>query len=572
MANTVFKAVFCIAFISTVFSSCVSHGNNKETPSADTAVIAKGEALFETNCVSCHGFRQDGIGPQLSGITDKNDIGWIKKFISDPQQMIQSGDARAVELHKKFNTTMPSFAFIGDSGMNALVAYLHIHKALASGESADSNEIKDPFPAKIPMSPVTINLQPFITMPASDSNAPKARITKLDFNPATKEICILDLRGKLYKIHDGKPVVMLDMPKKRPAFVNQPGLGSGFGSFAFHPAFEKNGLLYTSHTEAKNTAPADFALPDSVKRAIQYVITEWKLNPSSGEVISEGRELLRINMVSEIHGTQEIAFNPNAKPGDKEFGKLYIGIGDGGSVENGYPWVPHNKSRPWGTIFRIDPLGKNSANGKYGIPDDNPFVTAPEKNILREIYALGFRNPHRITWDKHNRMFVCNIGQHDVESVYLVRPGIDAGWPEREGMFVIHPYGDINKIFPLPANDSIYHFTYPVAAYDHDEGGAIAGGFVYSGKNIPLLSGKFIFGDIPTGRLFYFDPVNLQPGKLEPIRELRISIAGQATQLSKAAGHERVEVRLGCDASGELYVLTKADGKVYRVTGASSNP
>ena len=101
-------------------------------------------------------------------------------------------------------------------------------------------------------------------------------------------------------------------------------------------------------------------------------------------------------------------------------------------------------------------------------------------------------------------MLVCNIGQANIESVNLIMPGHDYGWPIREGTFVLDPYGDLTKVYPLPANDSIYNITYPVAQFDHDGGTAISGGFEYWGTTIPQLTGKFIFGDIAIGKVVLY--------------------------------------------------------------------
>ena len=171
----------------------------------------------------------------------------------------------------------------------------------------------------------------------------------------------------------------MDMAKLKPKFINEPGLATGFGSFAFHPDFAKNGLLYTTHTEAPNSGKADFTYADSIKVTLQWVLTEWKADdPNAPTFSGTSRELLRVNMVSGIHGVQEITFNPLAKPGDEDYGLLYIGIGDGGAVEEGYPFIAHSKEKIWGTIIRIDPAGRNSANGQYGIPTSQSICSGAE--------------------------------------------------------------------------------------------------------------------------------------------------------------------------------------------------
>ncbi len=177
---------------------------------------------------------------------------------------------------------------------------------------------------------------------------------------------------------------------------------------------------------------------------------------------------------------QEIAFNTYAKKGSKDYGNLYIGIGEGGAVGAGFPWIAHSLDKIWGTIIRINPAGRNSRNGKYGIPASNPFVK--KNGAVKEIYAYGFRNPHRINWSTTGLMFASNIGQGNMECSDVVLPGHDYGWPLREGTVAIHPDGELNYVYALPKNDSDYHITYPVAQYDHDEGNAISLGYQYLGK------------------------------------------------------------------------------------------
>ncbi|HKO80296.1 MAG TPA: PQQ-dependent sugar dehydrogenase, partial [Chitinophagaceae bacterium] len=259
--------------------------------------------------------------------------------------------------------------------------------------------------------------------------------------------------------------------------------------------------------------------------------------------------------------------------GDKDYGILYIGVGDGGSVENGFDFLVHNIKKIWGTILRINPTARNSANGQYGIPADNPLATSQNNNAIREIYAYGFRNPHRITWTTSGDMLACNIGQGNIESLDLVMPGHDYGWPIREGTYVSSDVNEnLGKVFPLPANDSIYKITYPIAQYDHDEGKAISGGFEYEGTTIPLLKGKYLFGDIPTGRLLYIEIANIKQGKQALIKEWKISISGTRRTLLELCGGERVDLHFGKDSGGELYILTKADGKVYKLVSATSKP
>ncbi|WP_225975512.1 PQQ-dependent sugar dehydrogenase [Panacibacter ginsenosidivorans] len=562
-------SIFLLQFY---FIACHNRDNvNTSTISQDSAVIATGEAAFILHCSGCHNFREDGIGPQLGGITKEISADWISRFIIDPKKIIQSGDERAQQLIKKYKIMMPSFASFTNDEMNGIIAFLNTRaKPAINADTTKAKALANPIPDSIKISELVAGLQ-LVTQipPSSDSNKlPLTRITKLDIEPNSGNTFILDLHGKLYKLQNNKPVVYMDIKKLEPKFISEPGLATGFGSFAFHPDFAKNGLLYTTHTEPAGTAKADFGYEDSIKVTLQWVLTVWKADdPAAATFSGKGRELLRVNMVSGIHGIQEIIFNPLAKRGDEDYGLLYIGIGEGGCVENGYPFLAHSKEHVYGTVLRIDPKGNNSVNGKYGIPQSNPFATADNK-VLKEIYAFGFRNPHRITWSRDGKMLVCNVGHGNIESVDMILPGHDYGWPIREGSFMLNPYGKLNNVYPLPPDDSIYKVTYPVAEYDHDEGKAICGGYEYWGTAIPQLKGKFLFGDIPTGRLFYIDMADIKLGKQATIKEWKITFNGEQKSLRELCGSDRVDLHFGRDANGEIYILTKADGKVYKLASA----
>ena len=552
--------------------SCHSGSSQQDIIPTDSTVIASGKGLFNLYCASCHNMQQNGIGPKLAGITKEVSVEWLRHFILNPEQTIASGDERATQLFKEYKTMMPSFTTLKDNDVNALIAFINVQHSPGKKNKGNDEGLADPIPERIKFSGLVVNIEEVTTFPptSADGKKPLARITKLDFEPATGNLFINDLNGQLYKIKNGRPVLFMDIVKQKPKFIHQPGLATGLGSFAFHPNFAKNGRFYTTHTEPPRTIKADFGYNDSIKSTVQWVVTEWKVkDPAADGFAGTSRELFRADMVDGIHGIQEITFNPLAKPGSEDYGLLYIGAGDGGSVENGYPFLAADKDKIWGTILRIDPLGKNSANGKYGIPPANPLVQTPKNKTPGEIYAYGFRNPHRISWSADGKMLACNIGQHHIESVNLIAPGNNYGWPVREGRFVIDLNGDINDVHPLPANDSVYKITYPVAEFDHDEGVAVSGGLEYWGHEIPRLKGKYLFGDIPSGRLFYINTADIKQGDRAPIEEWGIAINGTSTTLVEACGSKRVDLHFGRDAKGELYILTKADGKLYKLTSAT---
>lgn len=553
-----------------LLASCNSNTSGHGDIPTDSVTVAKGQTAFLQNCSSCHNFRQDGIGPQLGGITKLVSSDWIKDFIKNPEALVQSGDERSRALYAKYKTMMPSFAHYSDEDLTCIVAFLDTKDKPAEATSGDARqELTNPIPEGIQQSDLVVGLKLVTQIPASAKKGPQTRITKLDFIPHSERLFMVDIRGKLYELQNDQSRVYLDMAKEKPKFIDQPGLATGFGSFAFHPEFLKNGLLYTSHTEPAGSATADFHYADSIPVALQWVVSEWKTEqPASFPFTGKSRELFRIDMVTGMHGVQELTFNPNAQPGDEDYGLLYIGIGDGAAVQSGYPFLCHSLEKAWGSIFRIDPRGNNSANSHYGIPAANPFVHNENAQTLGEIYAYGFRNPHRITWSKSGQMLASHIGQANIESVHLIMPGHDYGWPIREGTFLLNPFGDISKVYPLPANDAMYNVTYPVAQYDHDEGAAIIGGFEYSGTAVPELAGKYLFADMNNGRLYYIDLADVKPGHQTPIKEWKVSLNGKATTFAELCGSKRVDLRIGKDHPGELYFFSKQDGKVYKLVSA----
>lgn len=563
-------ALFLFFFQITTFS----FAKNKERSSIlDSVSIAKGQILFTQNCTSCHQIRTDGIGPRLSGITSVTSPAWVKKFIKNSQDVIAAGDERATQVFLKYKKAiMPSYSHLQETELDAIVDYLATTKPIKNNFKKDYGEgLKNPIPEPIEVSNLIIDVKQFSQFPVSSEGGkyPLTRITKLAPQPITGQIFINDLRGKLYKMEGNTPVVYMDFAKLMPNFIHQPGLASGLGSFAFHPDFLNNGLLYTTHSEKTGSAKADFAYADSIKVSLQWVLTEWKIeNPASGIFSGKSREMMRVNVVSVIHGVQEIVFNPMAKKGDTDYGLLYIGIGDGGAAENGYSFLTNKQEQIWGKILRIDPLGRNSKNGKYGIPTSNPYAKSTNKKVLKEIFASGFRNPHRIMWTSKGDMLTVNIGHANIESLYKIEAGRNYGWPIREGKFVIHSDGDMNQVYQLPANDKTYNITYPVATFDHDEAKAITGGYEYTGNLVPALKGKYLFGDIPTGRLFYLDAADLKQGQTAKIKEWKLTLNGKPETLRNLCGSDRIDLHFGVDAQGEMYIMTKADGRVYQMIGA----
>lgn len=440
-----------------------------------------------------------------------------------------------------------------------------------SGEDVDnSSPLDDPIVESIPLSEVGIVLEEYITIPTSSSSEPLARINFLNHaNDNTDRLFVNDLNNSLYLITDKTVSTYLDVSAQFTNFADNPRLGSGFGFFAFHPEFATNGLFYTVHTErfdALTNIDPDYT--SAGEDDMHGIITEWTAtNPLANTFQGSNREILRIGFDTALHGFQQIGFNPNAVQGSEDYGLLYLALGDG--EENPvFSNAPQDLSVPHGKLLRIDPLGNNAPNGKYGIPNANPFVNT--ENALGEIWAYGFRNPHRFSWDVGgtHKMFIGNIGEKNIDAIYPGFAGANYGWNEREGSFLFKK-DDPNNVYSLPEEDN-FVYTYPVAEYDHDEGFAIVGGFVYRGDLIPELRGKYIFGDIVKGRIFFTEESEMITGtSFTEIKEFTIyNENGTKTTMLKLADSNRADLRFGLDAQGEIYVLSKQNGKIWKITGA----
>lgn len=293
----------------------------------------------------------------------------------------------------------------------------------------------DPFPDPIPVSEgvIRVNVREFATLP--DIDGVPARPMLLVDEPGTRRLFVNDMRGPLYAVsYDGSAVTeYVDINDARWGVrVQSSGRERGFQSFAFHPQFAQAGTpgygkFYTWTDTENNTQPADFT-PGGGTNTHHTVLLEWTARTPAAATYDGDppRELMRFEQPFANHNGGQIAFNPTASTGDADFGMLYVGIADGGS--GGDPLeLAQNRANGFGKVFRIDPLGRNSRNGKYGIPTDNPFVDTP--GTLPEIYALGVRNPQRFGWDPANgRMYLADIGQNTVEEVSPVTPGANLGW------------------------------------------------------------------------------------------------------------------------------------------------
>lgn len=459
-------------------------------------------------------------------------------------------------------------------------ALLFLASALAPPTFAQSST--DPFPSPIEATAgvVKVSFVEFATLP--NAGADPARPMLLVDEPGTKRLFVNDMRGPLYTVsYDGKSVaqfVDINAPDWGVG-VQSGGRERGFQSFAVHPQFGQPGSAgygkFYTLTDTTNVTPKPDFTPGGGTRTHDSVLLEWTAKNAAAASYDGGapRELMRIEQPFANHNGGQLAFNPLATPGSPDFGLLYMGFADGGS--GGDPLeLGQNLSSVFGKILRIDPNGRNSANGKYGIPPSNPFVGDNDVKTLGEIYAYGVRNPQRFAWDsKNGHMFLADIGQNIVEEIDLVTAGANLGWNDWEGSFAFISREGVN----LANQRGDAKVTYPVVEYGQLDpllmpSSAVTMGYVYRGTAIPQLANLLIFGDNPSGEIFYVSADNLPKGGQDAIRRVLFNDKGATKTLLQLireknatqgrAPAARADLRFGEARDGRIFVLNKQDGVV----------
>lgn len=445
-----------------------------------------------------------------------------------------------------------------------------------AGGHAQAAVVVDPVPAKI-LPGLTVGIESFLTIPPSSGGLPSTRIQYV--TPAgdgSGRIFVNDQRGTLYAstTTGTAPTTYLDLADAGVGFIN-PGPEGGFLGVAFHPNFNGDpnragyNLFYTHHSATVDSGVADYL--DDPANDHESVIREWSvLDPTASNASILGtREILRVGQFANNHNGGTIGFNPTATEGSADYGNLYIGLGDGGGANDPRDYG-QNLAVPLGKILRINPLDTDGDGGlAYTIPTDNPFLGS---GGLGEIWAYGLRNPQQFSWDPvTGQMYITDIGQAQLEEVNLGVAGANYGWVLREGTFAKSPDKGDFRVFDTPPNDG--SFADPIGQYDHDEGSAIGGGFIYRGSAIPELQGMYLMTDIVNGRIFYFDPTTASPGQPGLLQELLLTLNGEAFTFLGSEGYNgRVDLRFGIDDNQELYMLTKRDGDIFRFASAVLAP
>ena len=323
-----------------------------------------------------------------------------------------------------------------------------------------------------------------------------------------RRMFVVEQPGRIRVIRDGRllPGPFLDITDKV-------GYGGerGLLGLAFHPRYATNGRFYVNYTDRHgDTRVERYTAEPAADTA----------DPASAQLV------LTVAQPYANHNGGDILFGPD--------GKLYIGMGDGGSGGD-----PRGNGQNLGTLLgkllRLDVDGADP----YAVPPDNPFVA--RQGARPEIWAYGLRNPWRMAFDPQaGLLYIADVGQGSWEEVDVVpaaSKGLNFGWNRMEGA---HCYG-----LALCSREGL---TLPLFEYGHGDGCAIVGGFVYRGRAVAALAGQYVYSDYCSGWL----------------RSFRYDGAAAVDRRAWRVTRPGPVLSFGEDAAGELYLLA-ASGTVYRL-------
>lgn len=383
---------------------------------------------------------------------------------------------------------------------------------------------------------------------------------------------IVDQAGKIFILDSTNKMeatAFLDLSNKLVS-LNSDYDERGLLGLAFHPNFETNGRLFVYYSAPLRAgAPADF---NHTSHISQFTVSS---DPNEVDQNSE-QIIIQVDQPQSNHNGGTIEFGQD--------GYLYISLGDGGNandVGTGHveDWYELNeggnaqnvKANLLGKIVRIDV----NSGAPYGIPSDNPFAGGDGQD---EIYAYGFRNPYRFSFDMATgTLLVADAGQEQWEEVSIVSLGNNYGWNVKEGTHCFDTENPETSPSDCPDTDSIGNpLIDPVIEFKNSKqagglGLVIVGGYVYRGTEVPELNGQYIFGSwstsfsSPDGKIL---AAPVMPGSSE-----LWSFTGLDLKDQPDGNINEFVMGFGQDLSGEVYVLTKTEpgptgntGKIYKIS------
>ena len=331
--------------------------------------------------------------------------------------------------------------------------------------------------------------------------------------PGSDRLFIVEQDGKIFSFPNDPDVKTADLvvdiktgiPEARQLYA-----------LAFHPNFSENGYCYICYIKAAG-------LPDGTQISR---LTMSRTNPPTIDMASEKKI---ISWLSGGHNGCCLKFGPD--------GYLYISTGDAAPANPPDTLkAGQDVSNLMSSILRID-VDHTAGENNYRIPKDNPFVNL--ENARGEIWAYGFRNPWRMSFDGHTGdLWVGDVGWELWEMLDRVERGGNYGWSVREGNQSINPEWPRGPTPILP----------PTIDHPHSESSSITEGLTYYGTRLPSLSGTHLYGDFDTGKIWGFRYID---GKVIDHREL----ADTTVRI----------VGFGEDHQGEFFLLDHSAGTLHQL-------
>lgn len=343
--------------------------------------------------------------------------------------------------------------------------------------------------------------------------------------PGDERLFIVQRNGAIRILSGGQllPRPFLDLGEQ----ITEEGEG-GLLSMAFHPRYGENGLFFVNYTDTEG---------DTVIARYRRSADPNRTDPASAV------QVLSVDQPYSNHNGGQLQFGPD--------GYLYIGMGDGGSAGDPACYA-QRRVNLLGKMLRID-VDKTDGNRPYAIPPDNPYLG--ENRMPDEAWAIGLRNPWRFSFDRETGdLWIGDVGQNRREEIDFqpakTPGGRNYGWKPMEGTLC---FADDTCESGTPACDAP-ELTRPVLEYPHEDGDcSVTGGYVYRGRAIPALAGRYLFGDYCTGRIW--------------------AARREATGFDVRRLPERAHsvVSFGEDSQGEIWLGTY-EGRVWKLVPKAGTP
>ncbi len=350
-------------------------------------------------------------------------------------------------------------------------------------------------------------------------------IEMVQVNDGTERWFVVQQRGLIYTFANDTNTAQRKLFLNLSGIVSQTGSETGLLGLAFHPAYSQNGYFYVCYTR-------------TVAGQLKSFVSRYSVSGTNPDSAVAGSEfvILSVDQPYSNHNGGNILFGPDSL--------LYISLGDGGSANDPQNRA-QNRTSLLGKILRIN-VNQTTGSLNYSIPPTNPFV-GNSSGFREEIFAYGIRNAWKMSFDlPTGRLWAGDVGQNNFEEINIIRNGENYGWRLMEAFSCFNPSTNCN-----PSNA----LTLPVFAYGHSNNNvSITGGFVYRGSAIPLLAGRYVYGDYVSGRVW---ALTYDSATATTSNQLLFNSQENISTFAKAA-------------NGDLYYCSYGPGRIYRITGPSS--